>query len=138
MLGHETVAAVPLNAPLKTIPKAAGTSVMFIRMITNPPPRYRMAMNGTSTDVNSPIRLMPPRITMPVSAISTTAVSRGSMPNDSVSDAATELACTMLPMPKAASEVSMAKMAPSHGSPSPFFSVYIAPPRIVPDSSGSR
>ena len=95
-------------------------------------------MNGTSTDVNSPIRLMPPRITMAVNTISTTAVMRGSTPNDSVSDAATELAWTMLPMPKAASEVSSAKIAPSQGSPSPFFNVYIAPPRIVPFSSGSR
>ena len=44
---------------------------------------------------------------------------------------ATELACTMLPMPKAASATRAAKIVPSHGRPSPF-SVYIAPPRIVP------
>ncbi len=44
----------------------------------------------------------------------------------------------MLPMPKAATDVSSANTAPSHGRPRPFFSTYIAPPRIVPEASGSR
>ena len=50
---------------------------------------------------------------------------------------ATEFACTMLPMPKAARAVSRAKIVPSQGRPERR-SVYIAPPRMMPASSRSR
>ena len=55
-----------------------------------------------------------------------------------LTDSATLLACTMLPMPKAASAVSRAKTLPSQGARRPFFRMYIAPPRYVPVSSCSR
>ena len=84
------------------------------------------------------MRLMPPRMTIAVITATTMPVTLTGTPNDARSESATELACTMLPMPKAASEVSSAKIQPSHGRPSPFFRVYIAPPRIAPDASGSR
>ncbi len=95
-------------------------------------------MNGTSSSVTLPMRLMPPRITAPVSTTSTMPVVDGETPKVVCSAAATELACTMLPMPKAAIDVSSAKIAPSQGILRPFFRTYIAPPRIVPSASVSR
>jgi hypothetical protein len=64
-------------------------------------------------------------------------ISAGMLKLDCIA-AATELACTMLPMPNAASDVSSANTVPSQGRPRPFFSTYIAPPRIVPAESRSR
>ncbi len=81
---------------------------------------------------------MPPRMTTAVRTTRPTPVTLVATPNVARSASATELACTMLPMPKAATDVSSANTAPSHGRPRPFFSTYIAPPRIVPESSGSR
>ena len=49
---------------------------------------------------------------------------------------ATEFACTMLPMPKAATAVNAAKTTPSQRMPMPRSSTYIGPPAIVPVGRG--
>ena len=95
-------------------------------------------MNGTMTCVTSPMRVMPPRMTTAVTMTSTMPVMAGAMPNVARRLSATELACTMLPMPKAATDVSSANSVPSHGRPRPFRRTYIAPPRMIPFASGSR
>ncbi|OQB90344.1 MAG: hypothetical protein BWX84_01960 [Verrucomicrobia bacterium ADurb.Bin118] len=81
---------------------------------------------------------MPPRITTPVKTTSPMPVSHGGVWNVACSASATELACTMLPMPNAASAVNRANTLPNHGQPKPFLSTYIAPPRMAPAASGSR
>ena len=94
-------------------------------------------MNGTRICVTSPIRLMPPTITAAVRMARSMPEREAAMPKGRRLSA-NELACTMFPMPNAATDVSSAKSAPSQGIPSPLRSVYIAPPRNVPEASGSR
>ena len=45
-----------------------------------------------------------------------------------------ELACTVLPIPKAARDVKIQKIIPIHFSPNPFSSAYIGPPIISPEA----
>ena len=94
-------------------------------------------MNGTSISANAAIRRMPPRITAADTSTRTKPTTGGEKPNVASRLCATEFACTMLPMPKAASAVSSAKIEPSQGNPSRR-NVYIAPPRMTPAESRSR
>ena len=95
-------------------------------------------MIGTRYSVTRPIRLIPPRMTAAVTTTSTRPVAQVGTSNVARITSATELACTMFPMPKAAVAVSSAKSVPSQGRPRPWLSTYIAPPRIVPDASAWR
>ena len=54
------------------------------------------------------------------------------MPYDSCATVAMAFACTVLPMPKAASAVNSAKRTASHFQPSPRSRAYIGPPSILP------
>ena len=56
---------------------------------------------------------MPPRITAPASTAITTPVIVGLTPNELRSASATELLCTMLPMPNAAMAANRANSHPS-------------------------
>ena len=94
-------------------------------------------MTGTSSSAKAAIRRRPPRITAPDTTTSTNPTTGGENPNEASRLCATEFACTMFPMPKAASAVSSANALPSQGSPSRR-RVYMAPPRMVPASSRSR
>ena len=87
-------------------------------------------MKGTRTCVTSAIRVMPPRITTPVSATITSPLTWTGTPNEAFTDSATLLAWTMLPIPNAARAVSKAKRLPSQGARRPFFRMYIAPPTV--------
>ena len=77
-------------------------------------------------------------MTAAVRTASTMPVIDGFTPNEACRLDATELDCTMLPMPKAASATKPANMVPSHGRPMPLLKTYIAPPRIWPVASFSR
>ncbi len=89
-------------------------------------------MNGTSFSHTLAIDWMPPRITMAVSTVMTAPVHQGETCRVSWTIAAIELACTMHPMPKAATAVSAAKTTPSQRAPRPRSSTYIGPPAISP------
>ena len=69
-------------------------------------------MIGTKKPVKRPIDLMPPRMTAPARTARTSPVQKGSMPNELRSASATELDCTMLPMPNAAIAAMKAKIPP--------------------------
>ena len=75
---------------------------------------------------------MPPRITIAVSTVITAPVIHGETPKVSLQPAEIELACTMQPMPKAATAVSAANSMPSRLLPRPRSSAYIGPPAIMP------
>ncbi len=97
-------------------------------------------MNGTSQLATAEMRLMPPRITAPVSTASTMPVTDGATPNDVCIAAAMLFDCTMLPMPKPATPPNTAKAVPSHAQrlPRPFLIAYIGPPTKRPCASRSR
>ena len=75
---------------------------------------------------------IPPRMTKAVRAAIATPVSQTDRPKDSCSIWEMELACTMLPMPKAATAVKKAKTRPSQRALRPRSSTYIGPPEISP------
>src|SRR6266567_2557234 len=69
-------------------------------------------MKGTSFSHTCAIDLMPPRMTTAVQAVITMPVIHGLTPKVSTTIAEIELACTMLPMPKAAIAVRVANTTP--------------------------
>lgn len=79
-------------------------------------------MAGTSASATRPIRLMPPRMTAPVTTVSTMPVSQTGTPKVFSATPAMALACTMLPMPKPAKPAVSAKATPSQRQrgPRPF------------------
>src|SRR2546426_12232958 len=89
-------------------------------------------MNGTSHSHTRAIDLIPPRMTMAVQAVMTTPVVQGLTRNVSSTIDEIEFACTMFPIPNAATAVRAANTVPSHGTPRPRASTYIGPPAIVP------
>ncbi len=95
-------------------------------------------MNGTSLSHTAAIFVTPPRMTKAVSPVMTRPVIHGEMPIDCWARAEIELACVMLPMPKAATAVSAANSTPSGLLPRPRSSAYIGPPAIMPFGSLTR
>ena len=95
-------------------------------------------MNGTSHSQTRAIERTPPRITTAVSAVSTRPVQTGATPAVCSSSVAIELACTMQPIPKAATAVRTAKTSPSQRAPSPRSRAYIGPPAISPRAVVTR
>src|SRR5262247_2655312 len=95
-------------------------------------------MNGTSSSHTRAIDLMPPRITTAVKAVITAPDHQGDTWKVSFTRVAIELACTMLPMPNAATAVRAAKIRPSQRARSPRSSTYIGPPAIVPSGPLTR
>ena len=89
-------------------------------------------MNGTSLSHTLAIDWMPPRITIAVRTVITAPVHQGETCRVSWTIEEIELACTMQPMPKAATAVSAAKTTPSQRWPRPRSSTYIGPPAISP------
>ena len=95
-------------------------------------------MNGTSFSHTLAIFVMPPRITTAVSTVMTLPVIQGETPNVCCARPAMELACVMLPIPKAAMAVSAANSMPSGLLPSPRSRAYMGPPAIWPLASFTR
>src|SRR5258705_13009624 len=91
-----------------------------------------MAMNGTSASQTRAMDWMPPRITTAVSTVMTPPVTHGETCQVSLTIAEIEFACTMQPMPKAATAVSDAKITASHRAWRPRSSTYMGPPAMVP------
>src|SRR6266545_7945784 len=91
-----------------------------------------MAMNGTSASHTRAMDWMPPRITTAVSTVMTAPVTHGDTCQVSLTMAEIEFACTMQPMPKAATAVRKAKITPSQRARSPRSSTYMGPPAMVP------
>src|SRR5207244_2932210 len=89
-------------------------------------------MKGTSFSHTFAIDLIPPRMTTAVQAVITIPVIHGLTPKVSTTIAEIELACTMLPMPKAAIAVRVANTTPSQRMWRPRSSAYIGPPAMVP------
>jgi len=79
-------------------------------------------MKGTRRPATAPIQCTPPMMTSPVRAASTRPVATCVPPSDFCTTSATELACTVLPMPKAATVPSRAKVPASQRQrgPRPF------------------
>ena len=69
-------------------------------------------MIGTKKPVNRPIDLMPPRITAPAATAMTRPLTQCLMPKEPFKASATELDCTMLPMPNAATAANRANSHP--------------------------
>src|SRR5258705_11227515 len=91
-----------------------------------------MAMNGTSASHARAMDWMPPGITTAVSTVMMTPDTHGDTCQVSLTIAEIEFACTMQPMPKAATAVREAKITPSHFARRPRSSTYIGPPAMVP------
>src|SRR6185503_11645651 len=91
-----------------------------------------MAMNGTSASQTFAMDWMPPRITTAVRTVMMAPDTQGDTCQVSLTMAAIEFACTMQPMPKAATAVRQAKIMPSHFACRPRSSTYMGPPAMVP------
>ncbi len=89
-------------------------------------------MNGTSRSHTAAMERIPPRITIAVSAVITAPVIHGDTWNVSWASELIEFACTMQPMPKAATAVNAAKTTASQRRPRPRSSAYMGPPAMVP------
>ncbi len=89
-------------------------------------------MNGTSRSQTAAMLLMPPRITTAVQAVMIAPVSQGETRNVSRASDEIEFACTMQPIPNAATAVNTANSTASQRIPRPRSSAYIGPPAIVP------
>ena len=76
-------------------------------------------MTGTSRAVTRPMLRTPPMMTAAVRPMSTMPVMPGAMEKLWLRASATELDCTMLPMPKVAMAANKAKSVASHFQPSP-------------------
>ena len=74
-------------------------------------------MNGTSRSQTAAIDLMPPRITSAVSTVMMPPEIHDEMPKVSCTSVEIELACTVLPMPKALTAVSAAKRSAERPAP---------------------
>ena len=81
---------------------------------------------------------IPPMITMAVMTAIIPPLSHGETWQVSLSIDATEFACTILPIPNAATEVNTAKIIPSHFAFIPRSSTYIGPPAIEPSFAVMR
>ena len=101
--------ALGLNASRKMSPSASGSWCMFITMMRRAPSTYTAAITGASTPVTRPMRPMPPRMTMPMTADVTIPVTQAATPNSEDITSATVLACTALPVKKAVIPSSTAK-----------------------------
>ena len=89
-------------------------------------------MKGTSFSQTVAMDWMPPRMTTAVSTVMMPPVIHGETRNVSWTMVEIEFACTMQPMPKAATAVSAAKTRPSQRAFIPRSSTYIGPPAICP------
>ena len=106
-------AAWPLNALSKIIPKAAGTSEIFDKRMINEPAIYNIAMIGTNLLATVPMRLIPPSMTKAANPAITSPVVVVLISKLLWSASATELDCTILPIPNAATVPNSANRKPS-------------------------
>ncbi len=95
-------------------------------------------MKGTSISQTLAIDFTPPKITIPVNIAMIPPEICGETPMVSLTMTAMELACTVLPIPKAAMEVKMQNKIASHFAFIPFSSAYIGPPSMVPSDVFTR
>ena len=78
-----------------------------------------MAAKGTSRSVICAMRVMPPISTRPASAAKTAPITTKGTPKVALTLPASELACTLAPMPNDARKPKAAKRAASHLRPRP-------------------
>ena len=95
-------------------------------------------MNGTSISHTRAMLLMPPRMTSPAINAMTAPLTMGDTLYVSFVSVAMALACTVLPIPKAATAVNTANSTAIFFHPSPRSRAYIGPPYTFPFSFFTR
>ena len=95
-------------------------------------------MPGTRALTTRAMERIPPRVTAPVAKAMPIPVHTKGMPKEVCSAWATELDCTVFPIPKLAQTVSTANSTASHFCFRPLSRKYIGPPAISPFSSVIR
>ena len=113
------VAAVPEKASVIIMPNAAGIFSTFKPNTTSIVAIYIMIINGTKKEANRPTDLTPPMMTIAVKKARTIPVQALGMPNVLLNIVAVALAWTILPAPKVAKTVKMAKKHPNQRFPNP-------------------
>src|SRR5699024_11799198 len=102
----------------------------YTTLFRPPPPTYRKAIKGTKRPATSPMRWMPPTSTNATNTVMTAPLTRGGILNVLCITSATELDCTVLPIPNPASIPNIANNTPSHFQllPNPLRMYYMGPP----------